>query len=400
MPAQHRRELRTQLVELLEGSPTLRSPGGRQLFLQELDATLGGPPLRREHDTLHLQMIEVVNSCARQPGGLRAMAECLELLEPDQARIGELYRLVGEWPATAEDPRPERPSSDRPSSEAAGPDRRKVFVIHGRNTEARKALFAFLRAIGLHPIEWSQALSLTGKGSPYIGEVLDAAFTAAWAVIVLETPDDIAYLHPSLTHDGDPDTEPKPQPRANVLFEAGMAMGRHPERTVVVELGQVRVFSDIHGRHVVRLDNSIGSRHELAQRLRTAGCAVDVSGTDWHEAGNLQPPPPPALTGARKPPSTRATTPPELDARYIDNAVEVTNLGPGDVYDLDLHAGPDARLVLRSYDFPVPKLPAGKSVRVPRETGAPDDRSYFTVFATAKTVDGVALSAELFVSRS
>jgi predicted nucleotide-binding protein len=173
-------------------------------------------------------------------------------------------------------------------------DRRRVFVIHGRNEPARKALFEFLRSVGLEPIDWSQALQMTGKVSPYIGEVLDAAFGAAQAVVVLETPDDdIAYLHPSLTYPDDPESEAKPQPRPNVLFEAGMAMGRDPDRTVIVELGQVKVFSDIHGRHVVRLDNAIGKRQDLAQRLNTAGCAVNLSDRDWHDAGDLNPPPVP-----------------------------------------------------------------------------------------------------------
>ena len=55
-------------------------------------------------------------------------------------------------------------------------DPRSVFVVHGRNSEARDALFSFLRAIGLTPIEWSQAVDLTGKASPYVGEILDTVF--------------------------------------------------------------------------------------------------------------------------------------------------------------------------------------------------------------------------------
>ena len=58
-------------------------------------------------------------------------------------------------------------------------DLRSVFVIHGRNEPARKGLFDFLRAIGLSPIEWSEAISMTGSASPYIGDVLDAAFRRA-----------------------------------------------------------------------------------------------------------------------------------------------------------------------------------------------------------------------------
>lgn len=54
-----------------------------------------------------------------------------------------------------------------------------VFVVHGRNTSARLAIFEFLRSIGLCPIEWHQAIAATGKASPYISEVVDAGIQAA-----------------------------------------------------------------------------------------------------------------------------------------------------------------------------------------------------------------------------
>ena len=44
----------------------------------------------------------------------------------------------------------------------------------------------------------------------------------------------------------------------------------------------MRPFSDVGGRHVVRLDNSIPARQAPATRLQTAGCAVDLKGQDWH----------------------------------------------------------------------------------------------------------------------
>ena len=67
-----------------------------------------------------------------------------------------------------------------------------------------------------------------------------------------------------------------------------MAMGRHPRRTVLVEMGSLRPFSDVGGRHVLRLNNSPARRQELAERLRTAGCAVELSGTDWHTTGSFE----------------------------------------------------------------------------------------------------------------
>ncbi|WP_435229157.1 TIR domain-containing protein [Streptomyces sp. Tue6028] len=284
-----------------------------------------------------------------------------------------------------------------------------MFVIHGRNESARKALFEFLRAIGLDPIEWAEAIHMTGKGSPYIGEVLDTAFANAQAVVVLQTPDDVTYLHESLTYPGDPECSPQMQPRPNVLFEAGMAMGRHEERTVIVELGQVKVFSDIHGRHVVRLDNSVRKRQDLATRLHTAGCATRLTGTDWHDAGDLTPPVAPGggLPLGRKLPSSQASGTPRLEARYINNgrnkmdAIQITNHGPGDVYDLDVDADAKVGLVARSAsEFPVPRLPAGKSVSVMRTPSgfASGSNSYFTINITGKTADGTPIEIDEFVS--
>jgi predicted nucleotide-binding protein len=202
--------------------------------------------------------------------------------------------------------------------EHAGPT--QVFVIHGRNQAARRAVFEFLRSIGLDPIEWSQAIKMTGQASPYIGDVLDAAFGRAQAVVVLLTPDDVAYLHPSLTEPGDPASDAYMQPRPNVLFEAGIAMGRDPGRTVIVEFGQVKVFCDIHGRHGVHLNNRVPKRQDLAERLRTAGCAVNTIGTDWHEAGDLTPPVAPGggLPLGRKLPKSQSSPVPRLDGRFID----------------------------------------------------------------------------------
>ncbi|WP_327073842.1 nucleotide-binding protein [Kitasatospora purpeofusca] len=296
------------------------------------------------------------------------------------------------------------------SSAEGGADARKVFVIHGRNEPARRGLFEFLRAIGLDPIEWSEAIQMTGKGSPYIGEVLDTAFASAQAVVVLQTPDDVTYLHESLTHPGDPECSPQMQPRPNVLFEAGMAMGRHEDRTVVVELGQVKVISDIHGRHVVRLDNSVKKRQDLATRLQTAGCATRLTGTDWHEAGDLTPPVPPGggLPMGRKLPSSHASGMPRLEARYVDNGrgkigeVQITNHGPGDVYELDVDADATVGLVMRNTnEFPVPKLPAGKSVRVGRMSSdslGSRSNSYFNITITGKTADGTPIEIDEFVS--
>ena len=201
---------------------------------------------------------------------------------------------------TAGRSRPRRTTSTRHTTatrRAAAPRRgTTVFVVHGRNRNAKDAIFAFLRAVGLRPLEWNQAITLTKEPSPYVGTILDVAFREAAAVVVLLTPDDDARLRSQFFARHDPRWEKKltGQARPNVLFEAGMAFGKDPNSTVPVQLGEIRPFSDVAGRHILRLANSATSRQELATRLANAGCNVDTTGTDWLSAGDF------SVTAARR----------------------------------------------------------------------------------------------------
>ncbi len=163
-------------------------------------------------------------------------------------------------------------------------DRRKVMVVCGRNQLAIDELFAFLRAIDLQPAEWSTLVKDTRTGAPYVGEVLDRAFVTSQAVVVFATPDDVATLRTEYRGVDEPsyETELTPQVRPNVLFEAGLAFGSHPARTILVELGTLRPVSDLSGRHAVRLNGHSGPLREIAMRLKTAGCAVDLEREPWH----------------------------------------------------------------------------------------------------------------------
>jgi hypothetical protein len=152
-------------------------------------------------------------------------------------------------------------------------------------------MFEFLLALGLSPIEWSEAVAWTSDGSAYIKEVLDRGFAAAHAIVVLLTADEMAYLRPQFASAEDTamETTPNPQARPNVLFEAGMAFGRYPERTVLVTLGVTRQFSDVAGKLAVRLSDSVSDRQNLAERLKAIGSPVDFDyKMVWHTAGNFE----------------------------------------------------------------------------------------------------------------
>lgn len=166
---------------------------------------------------------------------------------------------------------------------------KKVFIISGRNLKARQELARFLRELGLEPIKWSDLVKRTHSGAPFVGEVLEEAFKAARVVIVLLTGDDQAMLYDRYQKEEDPDYEKNltPQPRQNVLFEAGMAFGKQPKRTILVQIGYMRPFSDVAGRLVVKLTNNVEGRKELKHRLEDAGCEVLPSSIDWLAVGDF-----------------------------------------------------------------------------------------------------------------
>jgi predicted nucleotide-binding protein len=139
-------------------------------------------------------------------------------------------------------------------------------------------MFDWLRAIGLKPREWSQAVKATGEASPFIGRVVEAAFAEAQAVVVLFTPDE----HVALRDELGGARRWRLQARPNVLFEAGMAFASHPQRTILV-LGEQDLPSDLAGRHYVRLGDAQALQN-LAERLHDAHCPVDRSGDEWLDA--------------------------------------------------------------------------------------------------------------------
>lgn len=207
-----------------------------------------------------------------------------EVTSQERERVLELVRQQL-WPSPAAAER-----SSQPMSEPANVDSRKVFVVYGRNSKAHDAVFAFLQAIDLAPMEWEEVLATAKDPSPYVGDALEHGFSSAQAAVVVLTGDDMARCGTRYvkTHDAAEEKVLTAQPRPNVLFEAGMAMGKYPTRTLLVSLGPYRKFSDIDGRHILHLSNKPDSRMAFADRLRKAGCAAKTENrSNWLSAGDF-----------------------------------------------------------------------------------------------------------------
>jgi hypothetical protein len=221
----------------------------------------------------------------RDVHGVDDLRRILERQAEDRLRSYEASLASASVPASSwRDPAEwsTEPTGTAAEDEVQPRDPTKVFLVHGRDREATDAMWSFLQDLGLHPLDWWELVAATGQGSPFIGNVLEEALKIAPAIVVFMTPDDAVQLQPELVEPGDApyELEALSQPRPNVLFEAGMAFGRHPAQTILVELGTLRPMSDLGGRHAVRLGTESTLR-DLASRLAAAGCAVNTSGPTW-----------------------------------------------------------------------------------------------------------------------
>lgn len=204
----------------------------------------------------------------------RGLSSARALLQSRIDEIDEFWAEDGSGPVSESEP-------------IAPLDPALVFVIHGR--QSLPPFHDFLRAVGLRPLEWSQARRLTGKPNPYTWEIVDTALKNAGAIVALLTGDDEARLRQELwtANENALEKELLSQPRQNVLFEAGVAYGRSPQRTILLRVGSHRPMTDLAGHHIINLNNAPESRQLVADALRAAGCPVDLSGSDWFRAGDF-----------------------------------------------------------------------------------------------------------------
>lgn len=164
-----------------------------------------------------------------------------------------------------------------------------LFVVHGRDTKLNEDMFSFLRAIGLNPLEWNQAVKQARGANPNVTDIVKTALKSVQGVIVMFSPDEEARLKTKFRDPKRESSALEGQARPNVIFEAGIALGAHHEKTLLVEIGDVRKISDIAGMHILRLSNSASSRKELAQRLKNKlKFKVDTTGNSWLTVGNFE----------------------------------------------------------------------------------------------------------------
>lgn len=114
-------------------------------------------------------------------------------------------------------------------------DSRNIFVIYGRNLQAKNDLFDLLRSVDLKPFEWSTVVELTGEGCPTNYQSIDKAMDNVQAFIALFTDDDEVKLRDELLNKGEKIEDISYQPRPNVLFETGLAFGKDRKKPLLLK---------------------------------------------------------------------------------------------------------------------------------------------------------------------
>ncbi len=168
-----------------------------------------------------------------------------------------------------------------------------VFVVHGRDSKVRDAMYQFLGALGLKPQEMGHAIRSVRRagGNPYVNDVVNKIMEQAEAIVVLLTPDDEVKLKDQFCSPSERKTEGRlqDQARPNVIFETGIAIGAYHRKTIIAKVGNVKSFTDIGGMHILNMDGSDAARNEFSHRLEMVGCTINTDGDHWLRAGDFTP---------------------------------------------------------------------------------------------------------------
>ncbi len=147
---------------------------------------------------------------------------------------------------------------------------KRIFIVHGHDTQSRDRLELILRRLGLEPY---LLIKDAGTGGTLIEELegkIGKEGSAVFGVVIM-TPDDIGYA----AKDGA--AKARNRARQNVILEMGMMLASLTRKNVAI-LRHVSIEqpSDADGIKYIAFDKDIGEcTQQLAQRLMNSGFEID-----------------------------------------------------------------------------------------------------------------------------
>lgn len=155
---------------------------------------------------------------------------------------------------------------DKPTNTKRKQDKNKVFIVHGRDNEAKQEVARFIEKIGLEPI----ILHEQSSGGMTIIEKIEK-YTDVGFGIVLYTPCDKGYEKDSA------DTI-KSRARQNVVFEHGFLIAKLGRNNVCALVkDDIEKPNDISGIVYISFDSNGGWKVPLAKEMKSSGYEIDFN---------------------------------------------------------------------------------------------------------------------------
>ena len=144
-------------------------------------------------------------------------------------------------------------------------NKRNVFIVHGRDNEAKQEVSRFIESLGLKAI----VLHEQASGGKTIIEKIEHYANDADFALVLYTPCDLGRGI------SESNQSPKNRARQNVVFEHGYLMGHlGRENVCALKKGDIETPNDISGVVYVDLDTAGAWKAEVVRELRSCGYKI------------------------------------------------------------------------------------------------------------------------------
>ena len=184
----------------------------------------------------------------------------LDGLKRARSVLESMLEEIGEY---WEDDEAELVHAEHPAAQAYSA--KKIFIVHGRDSEAKETVARFLQKLQLEPV----ILHEKANEGRTIVEKFEEYGRVGFAIVLL-TPDDVGKLRTGEVLE--------PRARQNVIFEFGYFIGRLGRgRVCALRKGELEVPSDYDGVVYIPMGGSDGWQLALARELRNAGFAIDMN---------------------------------------------------------------------------------------------------------------------------
>lgn len=152
------------------------------------------------------------------------------------------------------------------NSKVVARNKRKVFIVHGRDNEAKQEVSRFIEKLGLEAIILHEQAS---AGMTIIEKIEHYSNDADFALVLYTACDRGQGAHES-------NVSPKNRARQNVVFEHGYLMSKLGRKNVCsLVKGEIETPNDISGVVYVSLDPSGAWKTEVEKELKACGYAIN-----------------------------------------------------------------------------------------------------------------------------